>query len=157
LGLCFPGAEVPGKHVFFFAACFMQPALLRTFEVFMHFLHTTLLLVLCALAGCSKGSSSPRPDDLQQRLSMYTYVAEMHHREIFISDYAKELYQCAELLPETFSDPEAAKDLLKELQKNRKDKQAIKKITKQLADLLPLPEKYAASRLKDPFSETVDN
>lgn len=88
---------------------------------------------------------------------MYTYVAEMHHREMVISGYAKELYQCAELLPETFSDPEAAKDLLKELQKNRKDKKSIKKITKQLADLLPLPEKYAASRLKDPTTESTDN
>jgi hypothetical protein len=135
----------------FFATCFqLKPG------VFMHFLHTILLLSLCALAGCSKGSSSPRPDDLQQRLSMYSYVAEMHHREMVISDYTKELYQCAELLPETFSDPETAKELLKELQKNRKDKEAIKKITKQLADLLPLPEKYAASRLKDSSSETAD-
>ena len=115
-----------------------------------------LFLLAGFVTGCSSGSTEAVTDDVQQRLSMYTYIAEMHDRKTFNASYVSELNECAKLLPETFSDPDAAMRILTDLRKKRRDKDEIVRLTTELSNLIPLPEKYAAIRIKNNAEATSD-
>lgn len=89
---------------------------------------------------------------------MHGLLSEMNDREFVDISYLKELNDCAKLLPATFSDAAAAQAIIKDLRKSSRDKEQIVLLTKKLADLLPLPEKYARFRItkEKPESSTKE-
>jgi len=122
-------------------------------------LASLVILSVLPLFGCSPSSIEMPPDHIQQRVEMYVLVSEMHDRETVLAGHIKDLFECANSLPQTFTDAEEAKKILGKLRKAKKDKKQIELLTRQLSTLIPLPEKYSKWKIKEssePADEGID-
>jgi hypothetical protein len=118
----------------------------------MFYFHKTSFLLAsvfaASLTGCSKGGFESRPDNIQARLDVFSALSEMHHQAMVMPSYLRDIITHAEILTNTTEDAETLQSLAKKLAKARRQKDDIKELTREMSELIPLPEKYSAWSLR---------
>ena len=110
-----------------------------------------------ALTGCSGGSFETTPDNIQARLDVFSALSEMHHQTMVMPSYLRDIITHADMLTDTAEDADALQKLAKQLAKARRDKEKIQLLTREMTQLIPLPEKYSNWQLNEPSSESTED
>ena len=71
--------------------------------------------------------------------------------------YLRDIITHAEMLTDTAEDADALQKLAKQLAKARRDKDKIQLLTREMTQLIPLPEKYSNWQLNEPSSESTED
>lgn len=109
------------------------------------------------LTGCSGGSFKGTPDNIQDRLDVFSALSEMHHQKMVMPSYLRDIITHADMLTDTAEDADALQKLAKQLAKARRDKDKIQLLTREMTQLIPLPEKYSDWQLNEPSSESTED
>lgn len=127
----------------------------------MHYQIKAMLLLAGALGttltGCSGGSFKSTPDNIQDRLDVFSALSEMHHQTMVMPSYLRDIITHADMLTDTAEDANALQKLAKQLAKAKRDKEKIQYLTREMTQLIPLPEKYSNWQLKEPSSESTED
>ena len=104
---------------------------------------TALVITACFLLGCGPGASSDAMKNLQNRINLVENLGEINRSKAVtkaaiegINDYIKK----------SIDDESTKQQLLaksEELWESRKNEDAMNKVTREMSQLVSLPEKYA--------------